>query len=106
MKLTKDFEKGKLKKAICTTVWNVGVSFNNLAVLIRASGGGSAINDIQIPGRVSRIAEGKTHGIVHDYLDQFNRGMKMQAASRAKTYDRNKWKQIFPRAGMLKELLG
>lgn len=106
MKLTKDFEKGKLKKAICTTVWNVGVSFNSLAVLIRAAGGGSAINDIQIPGRVSRIAEGKTHGIVHDYLDQFNRGMKMQAANRAKTYERNKWKQIFPRAGMLKELLG
>lgn len=106
MQLTKDFEKGKLKKAICTTVWNVGVSFNSLAVLIRAAGGGSAINDIQIPGRVSRIAAGKTHGVVHDYLDQFNRGMKMQAASRARTYERNKWKQVFPREGMLKELLG
>lgn len=106
MQLTKDFEKGKLKKVICTTVWNVGVSFNSLAVLIRAAGGGSAINDVQIPGRVSRIATGKTHGIVHDYLDQFNRGMKMQAASRARTYDRNKWKQIVPREGMLKELLG
>lgn len=105
MELTKDFEKGKLKKAICTTVWNVGVSFNNLAVLIRAAGGGSAINDVQIPGRVSRIATGKTHGIVHDYLDQFNRGTRMQAASRARAYDRNAWQQTFPRKGMLKELL-
>jgi len=106
IQLTEDFSSGKLKKAICTTVWNVGMSFDNLAVLIRAAGGGSAINDIQIPGRVSRVAEGKVQGLVHDYLDQFNRGMKTQSAGRAKTYDRNTWTQVFPRAGVLKELLG
>jgi len=105
-RLTKDFESGKLKKAICTTVWNVGVSFNSLAVLIRAAAGGSAINDIQIPGRVSRIAAGKTHGIVHDYLDQFNPGMTGQATKRVRTYAANSWKQVFPRPGMLKERLG
>lgn len=104
--LTKAFEQGKLKKAICTTVWNVGVNFKRLAVLIRAAGGGSAINDIQIPGRVSRIADGKTHGVVRDYLDHFNYGMKLQSTSRAKSYERNGWKQVFPRPGMLKELLG
>ena len=104
-KLTKDFEKGKLKKVICTTVWNVGVSFNSLAVLIRADGGGSAINDIQIPGRVSRVAADKEHGVVHDYLDQFNKGYRIRAAGRAKSYAANRWEQTFPRPGMLKELL-
>lgn len=94
--LTRDFESGKLKKAICTTVWNVGVSFNKLSVLIRAAGGGSSINDIQIPGRVSRVAEGKDCGVVHDYLDQFNPGFRRQATARSQTYDDNGWRQLRP----------
>ena len=105
-RLTKEFETGKLKKVICTTVWNVGVSFNKLAVLIRADGGGSAINDIQIPGRVSRIANGKEHGLVHDYLDQFNPGYRKRAAGRMKTYRENHWEQVFPRQSTMQEFLG
>ena len=104
-KLTKGFETGELKKVIATTVWNVGVSFNNLQVLIRGDGGGSSINDIQIPGRVSRIAEGKTKGIVHDYLDQFNYRYKLRAKKRAASYAANSWEQTFPRASMLSEYL-
>jgi superfamily II DNA or RNA helicase len=106
LRLTRDYEKGKLKKVICTTVWNVGVSFNNLAVLIRADGGGSSINAIQIPGRVSRTATGKECAIVHDYLDQFNPGYKRRAVNRAKMYQQNRWEQEFPRPSMLQEFLG
>ena len=96
--LTKDFEKGNLKKVIATGVWNVGVSFNHLAVLIRADGGGSAINDIQIPGRVSRIAEGKSHGIIHDYVDNFCPNLYRKSRNRSKSYKENSWKQNFPSA--------
>ena len=103
--LTKQFEKGELKKVICTTVWNVGVSFNNLQVLIRADAGGSPINDIQIPGRVSRLAAGKDYGIVHDYLDQFNSSFKRRAKNRSKIYKENNWQQNFPRDGLLEEYL-
>lgn len=106
LRLTRDYEKGKLKKVICTTVWNVGVSFNELAVLLRADGGGSCINAIQIPGRVSRTATGKKCAIVHDYLDQFNPGYRQRAANRAKMYQQNKWEQEFPRPTMLQEFLG
>jgi len=94
--LTEQFSNGKLKKAICTSIWNVGVSFNSLNVLIRADGSGSAINDIQIPGRVSRLAEGKNHGIVHDYMDQFNSGARRKATKRKKSYTQMGWKQIEP----------
>jgi len=104
-KLTKGFETGKLKKVICTTVWNVGVSFNALEVLVRAEGSGSAINSIQIPGRVSRTSDGKSHGTVHDYLDQFNHGFKLKASSRAKIYEQNKWEQQFPRKTLMDEYL-
>ena len=103
--LTKQFERGELKKVICTTVWNVGVSFNHLKVLIRADAGGSPINDIQIPGRVSRISGGKDKGIVHDYLDQFNSGFKRRAKNRSKTYKENNWDQTFPREGLIEEYL-
>lgn len=103
--LTKSFERGDLKKVICTTVWNVGVSFNDLEVLIRADAGGSPVNDVQIPGRVSRISEGKERGIVHDYLDQFNSGFKRRAKNRSKTYKENNWEQSFPREGLIEEYL-
>lgn len=103
--LTKQFEQGKLKKVIATTVWNVGVSFNNLEVLIRADGGGSPINDVQIPGRVSRINEGKSHGIVHDYLDQFNSSFQNRARARKRGYEKNGWEQFMPKKSALDNLM-
>ncbi len=96
IRLTRAFEKGRLKKVICTTVWNVGVSFNRLAVLVRADGGGSAINDTQIPGRVSRTHSDKFQGIVHDYTDHFNTGCRRKAENREKNYDQNGWEQVHP----------
>lgn len=94
--LTKQFESGQLKKVIATTVWNVGVSFNSLSVLIRGSAGSSAIDSTQIPGRVSRIASGKSSGIIHDYLDEFDTGFNRQARKRSKIYAQHGWQQEFP----------
>jgi superfamily II DNA or RNA helicase len=101
--LTTQFEKGTLKKVIATTVWNVGVSFNHLSVLVRAGGGGSAINDTQIPGRVSRIADGKVSGVVHDYLDEFDRVVKRQSKQRVKVYASHGWTQSFPTEAIKEE---
>lgn len=95
-KFTRRFERGRLRKVIATPVWNVGVSFNHLQVLIRADAGGSPINDTQIPGRTSRLHSSKVCGIVHDYLDQFDVGLSRKAAGRRASYARNKWKQICP----------
>lgn len=93
--LTAAFETGRLKRVIATTVWNVGVSFNNLRVLIRADAGGSAIMDTQIPGRTSRLspADGKEAGIVHDYRDQFDSGFQRRARQRAANYAAQHWRQ-------------
>jgi len=104
-RITRLFSAGKIKKAIATTVWNVGVDFRHLEVLIRGDAGGSPINDVQIPGRNSRpkraadVAAGaaeKTVGIVHDYLDQFDSGFRQRAAGRRKSYERNGWEQEEP----------
>lgn len=105
-RMAKRFEEGRLKKVIATTVWNVGVNFRNLEVLIRADGGGSPINDTQIPGRNSRTntAVVKTDGtkhkhvaIVHDYKDQFDTGCQKKAAGREASYTKHGWEQITPK---------
>jgi superfamily II DNA or RNA helicase len=93
-KMQKLFEKDKIKKVICTTIWNVGVDFRKLQVLIRADGGGSPINDVQIPGRTSRTTDGKDSATVHDYKDQFNRGQRQKANGRCKIYDQQGWTQV------------
>ena len=104
--LARRFEKGMLKKAICTTVWNVGVDFQDLAVLVRADGGGSPVNDTQIPGRTSRLGTNKDKkiGIVRDYTDQFNSGFQRKAAGRSRNYAAKGWEQVYP--GKQKTLLG
>lgn len=94
--LEKQFASGELKKVIATGVWNRGVNFPQLAVLIRADGGGSTINDTQIPGRVCRLAEDKSVGIVHDYLDQFDPGFSRRATARMRNYREKGWTQILP----------
>lgn len=91
--LKKQFETGELKKVIATGVWNRGVNFKKLAVLIRADAGGSAINDTQIPGRVCRLSEDKKFGLVIDFTDQFDRGYQQRAKRRRKNYEANGWTQ-------------
>lgn len=98
---TRKFEQGKIKKAIATTIWNVGVNFTGLAVLIRGDGGSSPINDTQIPGRPGRINGEKTVARVHDYLDQFNVGCNRRATGRSGSYHDNGFKQIFPTGRVL-----
>jgi hypothetical protein len=91
--LRRDFETGQLKKVIATTVWKVGVSFQQLSELVWAAGGSSAIDSTQGPGRVSRIhgASGKQVGIVRDFSDDFDSGFNNQWHGRRRIYARQGW---------------
>ena len=97
-----EFASGKLKKVIATHMWARGVSFDSLANMFRADGGSSVRADKQISGRVSRVhaESGKTHGKVHDIMDQFDRGFRRDALSREKTYAAQGWKQVQPQLGV------
>ncbi len=100
--LKRDFEQGKLKKVIATGIWNRGVNFRKLQVLIRADAGGSSIADTQIPGRVCRLGTEdapKNFGLLIDYRDQFDPGFARKAKSREKNYDKHGWTQEFPSGG-------
>lgn len=96
--VTREFTRHRLLKVICTTIWNVGVDFRDLRVLIRADGEGSSIKNVQIPGRLSRLADktDKKSGLVIDYLDQFDPGFKIKATARFKSYKSLGFKQTLP----------
>lgn len=106
-KLTKWFTKGTLRKAIATSVFNFGVDFRHLRVLLRADGGASPINDTQIPGRNSRHAlKGvKFVGIVHDYMDQFDWGCGERSKKRQRSYASHGWMQHYPQNMSAKKAL-
>lgn len=97
------FESAILKKVIATSVWNRGVNFRHLEVLIRADAGGSPIDSTQIPGRLSRIADGKECGILHDYIDGMEwrsvagsvgaKRLYRRSESRYRDYSRHGWVQ-------------
>ncbi len=99
---TKKFEQGIIKKAIATTIWNVGVNFTGLSILVRADGGSSPINDTQIPGRPGRINGVKTIATVRDFRDQYNVSTQRRANGRQSSYHDLGFLQIFPNGKTLK----
>lgn len=91
-----DFKAGKIEIAACNSVWDTGMDFPKLTVLLRADAMASPTLDTQIPGRTSRIAEDKESGLILDYMDQFNRYFRNKALDRSKGYQRNEWDEIYP----------
>ncbi len=94
--LKRQFESRKLMGVIANSVWATGVSFDELEVLIRADGGSSAIANIQLPGRVARIAKNKKCGILVDFTDKFDPRLEARAMTRRSAYKKAGWKQILP----------
>lgn len=98
------FEKREILGVIATKIWSTGVSFNDLEVLIRADCTGSHTESIQIPGRVSRIAEisNKQFGIVVDFIPTFDERLRKQALRRRSYYRKYGYYQILPDGQILK----
>jgi superfamily II DNA or RNA helicase len=90
------FAKGTLKFVIATFTLKQGVSANNLRLVVRADGSTSNIPGIQIPGRVSRLAEGKDYGYMVDVTDEGCPWTKGRAIKREKLYQEQKWIKINP----------
>lgn len=90
-KIREEFSAGTLKRAIATGIWSTGVDFPNLSVIIRADGGASQIKDIQMPGRVCRLGQGKEKGILVDFGDFFDFWAARRSKSRFDSYKEKKW---------------
>ena len=92
--MRKAFAKGTLKYLICTKVMKQGVNFPHLQVLIRADGDVSAVEGIQIPGRLSRLDEDKKYAYLIDVADTFSPWAHGRAQARQKLYQEQQWQQI------------
>jgi len=95
-RLTKAFAAGTSPKLIGTDTLGVGFSPDACRVMIRADARPSGVKGIQAPGRVSRLHEpsGKTHGVVHEFLDQFDSGVNNWAIRRRRLYHRLGYEQL------------
>lgn len=100
--MRKAFEAGALKRVIATDVWGTGVDFPLLQVLIRADGRSSDILDTQLPGRATRISEGKEYGLLVDCMDEWNDTYLRRSNSRKRNYIKKGWTMV----GLGKRRLG
>lgn len=93
--LSREFSAGRLQRVIATGVWNRGVDFKSLSVLIRADGLVSPIANTQIPGRVSRTHDeiGKQAGLIVDFTDEYDPEFVNRAKARRKQYAVHGWPQ-------------
>jgi len=60
-------KNGEVRKVLSTYVYKQGVDFPEMSVLIQAGGGGSKIASAQIPGRGSRLSDGKSCAYLIDF---------------------------------------
>jgi len=89
------FERRELMGVIATGVWAVGVSFDGLELLVRANGGASKTENVQLPGRVGRTddATGKEYGLLLDFYDAWDPGYRKRAQTRRTEYAKLGWEQ-------------
>jgi len=89
--LQRMFESQKIKKVICTNTWGTGVNFTGLRVVIRADGSTGDIKNTQIPGRLSRLSDGKSYGILVDFVDRFDVWAERRSKGRISVYRKHNW---------------
>ena len=62
-----------------------------LKYLIRAEGCASRIMSVQTPGRLSRTFDGKTCGILIDFLDRWDGALYRRSMERRREYRSKEW---------------
>ena len=94
-KIQEGLEAGEIKLCIATMVFKEGVDFKQLGVLIRVDGKSGEIASTQIPGRLSRTYDGKTKGILVDFMDHFDRRLRNRSIKRITSYKKKGWDVIY-----------
>ena len=89
------FAAGKIRRAI-STCWDQAVDFPQLNVFIRADGMSADIFGVQGPGRTSRVFEGKTEGVIIDYMDEWDKTLRNRACKRMTLYRKKGWEVSTP----------
>lgn len=90
----RDLRDGTTKLLIATTIFDEGVNIPELAKVILASGGKSAVKTIQRIGRALRKAPGKTEAVIIDFQDGHHKMLKKHADARMKIYEEQEFEIV------------
>lgn len=82
-----DFERGKTKVVIASTILNEGLNITSIDCIIVAGAGMSPIRTIQRVGRVLRKRIGKDRALVIDFWDTNNSFLEHHSKQRYNTYN-------------------
>lgn len=85
-----NMKSGKYLACVATKVWSEGVNIPRLAVVINAAAGKSPIENLQRPGRGTRLTEDKTELLFYDFVDPF-RYCSEHCLDRMKIYAAQGW---------------
>ena len=88
------FAKGTLKHMIATKIVKQGINLKHLTCLIRADATKSQIDCFQIPGRLSRLDNGKSCAYLIDLYDTFSPWAIARSKARRKEYERYGWQEV------------
>lgn len=92
------FEAGDDIVIIASTIFDEGISINNIRNLIIASGGASPIKAIQRLGRGLRVKDDKKKVNVYDFMDLTNFMLERHSKSRIKVYKKEGFTEIIEAA--------
>lgn len=92
--LLKNFEDGTLKHVIANKCWKQGIDPKHLNIFVRADGGTSEIDSIQLPGRLSRVTSDKKEGLLLDIWDEWHPWALSRSKKREKSYAENGFKVL------------
>lgn len=82
-----DFASGKIPLAICNSVWERGLNFPSLKTLIRADASTSMKDAKQVPGRLTRLHEGKDKADLIDFVDTYHDATYGRSHARRRNYE-------------------
>jgi superfamily II DNA or RNA helicase len=86
-RILNDLREGKLRGAVCSTIWDEGIDIPNLRTIILAGGGKSMIKNLQRLGRGLRTADDKAKLQVIDFFDSSSRTLKRHSETRKKLWE-------------------
>lgn len=90
-----NLRSGKLKKVIALrTLLGTGVDAPHLAVVVRVDALNSEIASVQLPGRSSRLYDGKKYGLVIDGIDVWDASFQRRSENRSRVYKKQGWQQL------------
>ena len=81
-----EFKAGNIKTMIATSLADEGLDLPNVETLVMVSGGRSAQKTIQRASRALRIAPGKCHAMIYDFMDNFHPMAIVHSKKRIKCY--------------------